>query len=144
LPNAQLLSSGHFEIEETYFAGSHVVDGPSAAQETSEIMAIIRTVITNYGVDVHDLEIAPIGIAGTVNELVVTWSVDLTASATSNWSGLSSYVNSFAFTTALTSAATTAGSTQHMSSFFEEAGAVTVVNLGVRNVPSPPPAAGGP
>ena len=144
MPNAQLLARAHFEMQETYFAGSHVVNDPPAAQETGEIMAIIRTVINNYGVELHDLDMVSLGYTGTVNELVVTWSVTLTALTSSNWVGLAAYVDSFAFTTALTSAATTAGSAQHMSSFFEAIGGMVVEDTGIGNVPSPPPAAGGP
>ena len=139
-PNAQLLSRGEFALKETYFAGSHVVEDPEAAQETGEISAILRAVLTSNGVSVHDLEMVSIGIEGTTNQLAVTWSVVLTAPASSDWANLGEYVESFGFTTALTSAATTAGSTQHTSSFFEAVGDLAVESIGMGNVPSPPPA----
>jgi hypothetical protein len=144
LPNAQLLTRGQFTLKETYFEGSHVVQDPEAAQETGEIYEIIREVIVQHGMSVHDFDLASIGIEGTTNQLAVTWSVVLTAPASNNWESLGTYVRSFAFTTALTSAATTAGSVQHTSSFFEAMGRLTTESLGVSNVPSPPPAAGAP
>lgn len=120
------------------------MEDPEAAQETSEISAILRTVLTAQGMSVHDLDMVSIGLEGTTNQLAVTWSVVLTAPTSSNWVSLGEYVESFAFTTALTSAATTAGSAQHTSSFFEAVGELAVESIGVGNVPSPPPAASAP
>ena len=120
------------------------MEDPEAAQETSEISAILRTVLTAQGMSVHDLEMVSIAIEGTTNQLAVTWSVVLTAPASSDWTKLGEYVESFGFTTALTSAATTAGSAQHTSSFFEAVGELDVESLGIGNVPSPPPAASAP
>lgn len=131
-------------MQETYFAGSHVVQDPAAAQETSEIVAIIRSVLKTHGHDVHDINMVATEIEGTTNQLAVTWSIGVTAPATIDWAGLGAYVDSFAFTTAITNAATTAGSTQHMSSFFEAAGEMVVESIGVGNVPSPPPAVSAP
>jgi hypothetical protein len=120
------------------------VQDPEAAQETGEITAILRTVLTDHGVSVHDLVIVPIAVEGTTNQLAVTWSVVFTAPASDDWTSLGEYVESFGFTTALTSAATTAGSTQHTSSFFEAVGELTSESIGMGNVPSPPPAASAP
>ena len=117
---------------------------PEAAQETGEISTILRTVLTDHGVGVHDLEMVSIGLEGTTNQLAVTWSVVLTALTTSDWASLGEYVESFGFTTALTNAATTAGSTQHTNSFFEAVGELDVESIGIGNVPSPPPAASAP
>lgn len=116
------------------------MEDPEAAQETSEISTILRTVLTDHGVSVHDLDMVSIGLDGTTNQLAVTWNVVLTAPASSDWAKLGEYVESFGFTTALTSAATTAGSTQHTSSFFEAVGDLDVESIGTGNVPSPPPA----
>ena len=131
-------------MQETYFAGSHVVQDPAAAQETGEIVSIIRSVLKTHGFDVHDIHMAALSLEGTTNQLAVTWSVVVTAPSTIHWTQLAEYVDSFAFTTAITNAATTAGSTQHMSSFFEAAGEMTVESIGMGNVPSPPPAASAP
>jgi len=120
------------------------VQDPEAAQETGEISAILRTVLTDHGVGVHDLEMVSLAVEGTTNQLAVTWSVVLTALASSDWASLGVYVESFGFTTALTSAATTAGSTQHTNSFFEAVGELDVESIGVGNVPSPPPAVSAP
>ena len=118
------------------------MEDPDAELETEEIAAIIRNVLTNHGIGVHDLTMALASVTGTVNQLGVEWSIEITALESNDWDALETYVGSAAFTTAITNGASTAGSVQHLNSFFEAVGVFSVVNLGMGNVPSPPPSSG--
>tara|TARA_B100000780_G_C20968119_1_gene386510 strand:- start:377 stop:736 length:360 start_codon:yes stop_codon:yes gene_type:complete len=116
------------------------VQDPDAAQETLEVAAIIRNVLTlnDISFQLYDLRMIDTTITGTVNQLLVTWNVELTAHQSSDWTSLSAYVGSSAFVSSVTSAAT-ALSGQHLMSFFEVGKELVVESIGMQNVPSPPP-----